>query len=264
MSDSKPIKPAVLASAIRKVQRANKHVIDLEELIADAKKAGAGALFAEDDPERKAVKLSVDYSAVLAVIPDIQLIVGDAIHNLRTALDHLAYAVVLASGETPLSHLYFPIDTELRSLVSQPSFRKIQRVAPQIADLIVNEIKPYGTGNLFVKLNHLDRIDKHRLLLVHTATAQAKVYMSKDDDYVPDEAVGSFILIPANPTRIPKPGSHAATHNQKYRHLAFEIQFDAGLPFENEPVVPSLHQLVKLVASVINTFATCCVRGQPA
>ena len=42
------------------------------------------------------------------------------------------------------------------------------------ADLIVKKIKPYGQGNLFVKLNNLDRANKHRFLLVHNASSSVQ------------------------------------------------------------------------------------------
>ena len=185
------------------------------------------------------------------------MMTGDAIHNMRCALDHLAWGIVSAFKE-PDPYLYFPIDAEKQSFICHRGFREIQSVAPDIADLLLNEVKPFGAGNHFVSLNRLDRADKHRALLAHGASTSGNVYMAKDDNDVPPEAQNSFILV-ANPTRVPKPGTKASLHNDSYRGAVFDISFDAGLPFENEPVIPTLHQLSQLVSGAIEILAAHCM-----
>lgn len=258
MTGSGRISKDAFKSAILKVEWADQHIGNIEELLGTIHDARPNVLSAKDDPQgERGVQLRLDFSPILAHVRVMQMMVGDAVHNLRTALDHLAYNIVSAF-EKPPKYLYFPIDAELNSLIAQPSFRVIQRLAPDIADLIVSEIKPYGAGNPFVKLNQLDRADKHRLLLTHTITGKVHVYMSKNDDEVPDAAANSFILNPAEPTRTPLPGTKAAAHNKNYRGAAFDVCFDKGLPFENEPIVPTMHQLTQLVAGVISTLAAHC------
>lgn len=39
------------------------------------------------------------------------LLVGEVVHQLRSALDHLAYALVLAAGNTPTRSTAFPVRT---------------------------------------------------------------------------------------------------------------------------------------------------------
>lgn len=239
-------------SADLKVKWADQHIRNMEKILRAIHEASARTFFANNDPEPDRVQLSIDFSPILAHEHIMQMMTGDAVHSLRSALDHLAWGIVSAFKE-PDPKLYFPIDVELKSLIGKRSFREIQSVAPDIADLIINEIKPYGGGNAFFKLSRLDRADKHRLLLVHTLSGRCRVYASEDDDYVPEDAADSFILV-ANPTRVPKPGSRAAIYNENYRGAAFDIHFDSGLPFKNEPVIPTLHQLTQLVAGVIQTF----------
>ena len=46
---------------------------------------------------------------VRAPIPvDLSLVIGDAVHNLRSALDHLAWQLVLANGQTPTTQTAYP------------------------------------------------------------------------------------------------------------------------------------------------------------
>lgn len=240
------------ASAARKVEWAKQHIANMEKVMRAAHEADPRTFFAKDHPETEGmVGIGIDFGVFLRYSPILQMMAGDAIHNLRCALDHLAWAIVSAFKE-PDPHLYFPIDVELKSLVGHRSFREIQSVAPDIADLIVSEIKPYGAGNPFVQLNQLDRADKHRLLLVHVVAAQGRVYAAKDDDDVPEAASDCFIIIA--PGRAPKPGSKAALHNENHRSLAFDIRFDPGLPCENESVIPTLHQFAQLATGVIQTL----------
>jgi hypothetical protein len=239
-------------SADLKVKWADQHIRNMEKILRDIHEASARTIFANNNTEPVGVELSIDFAPILAHQHVMHMMTGDAVHNLRSALDHLAWGIVSAFKD-PDPKLYFPIDVELKSLIGKRSFREIQSVAPDVADLIVNEIKPYGAGNPFFKLSRLDRADKHRLLLVRTLSGRFRVYASEDDDYVPEEAADSFILV-ASPTRVPKPGSRAAIHNENYRGAAFDIHFGSGLPFENEPVIPTLHQLTQLVTGVIQTF----------
>jgi hypothetical protein len=248
------LKPETFSGAIQKLRWANKHILEMEHLLRDLREA-SGVVSAESDDSRPdEVAISIDYAPLLRVLPELRMRAGDAIHNLRSALDHLAYGIV-AEFQKPSPYLYFPIDAELNSLKNQASFREIKQVAPDIADLIVNEIKPYGTGNLFVKLNHLDRANKHRFLLVHKASAEVRVYMAVTDDDIPAEAEDTFVLV-ANPTRAPRPGSKAAIQNERYRKSQFDILFDHGLPFENEQVMPALRSLSLLVSDVIRILAS--------
>jgi len=248
------------ASAARKVEWAVQHIANMEKVLSTAHEANRRTFLANDDAQPDRVNMAIDFGDFLRYSLILQMMAGDAIHNLRCALDHLAWAIVSAFKE-PDPHLYFPIDVELKSLVGHRSFREIKAVAPDIADLIVSEIKPYGAGNPFVKLNHLDRADKHRLLLVHVVAAEGKIYMAKDDDDdIAADFADCFILI-ANPTRVPRPGSKAALHNDHYRGLAFDVRFDPGLPCENESVIPALHQFAQLVTGVIKTL-TAHVEGR--
>lgn len=100
------------------------------------------------------------------------LVIGDYLHNLRSALDHLAWQLVIASGNTPTPRTEFPIykdasvyQQRVGRVVIQPGV-----TAPIGAD--VESLQPYHRGDdalnhpLWV-LHDLSNIDKHRTL--HTA-----------------------------------------------------------------------------------------------
>ncbi len=39
----------------------------------------------------------------------LSLVIGDIVHNLRSAFDHLAYQAVIAGGDTPTTNTEFPV-----------------------------------------------------------------------------------------------------------------------------------------------------------
>ncbi|MDX1489064.1 MAG: hypothetical protein R3268_12725, partial [Acidiferrobacterales bacterium] len=228
MSEVTKLPPDAFVSAISKVKWANQHIRNMEAVFQSAIESDEKTVTIEDDPDSPdGVRLTINWAPILHVLPLLRMAAGDAVHNLRSALDHLAYAIVLAVDK-PNDRLYFPMDVDRNSFVNQSSFREIKRVAPDIASFILDEIKPYGAGNPFVMLNQLDRADKHRFLLVHSSSAAVQIFMVENDNKIPDEAADCIILV-ADPTRTPAAGSRAATHNENYRKAVFDIQFDKGL-----------------------------------
>ena len=94
------------------------------------------------------------------------LLIGDVAHNLRSALDHLAYSLVIL--ENPSADPYkisFPIYKDLNELRRRVK-TKLAGAHPE-AIAMVESFKPYGGGNdMFFSLATLDNVDKHRLLTV--------------------------------------------------------------------------------------------------
>lgn len=104
-------------------------------------------------------------------------IVGEIVHDLRSALDHIAWELVLANGETPDDFTSFPIyKTEPeQGFVAATTWDKRpakERHGPLVgvntsALTQIEGCQPYHGGNnaLLGVLNELWNIDKHRHLL---------------------------------------------------------------------------------------------------
>lgn len=157
-----------LYSVERKLEWADKHIVDLGHELAGFRVAKTKAVIRENDPNRPG------YSRWIltdASIPDpITLILGDAIHNLRSALDHFANAIVRDNGKQPSFKTDFPI---WRS----PKFDRkeyeatVETKLGRAAKPVVQEFKglePYegGKNELLWALDKLDVVDKHRFLVV--------------------------------------------------------------------------------------------------
>jgi len=101
--------------------------------------------------------------------------VGDCAHNLRSALDHLAYT--LAGGSTVNdTTVQFPIFTKETDYKSR--LGKLKNIPPG-AVTIMDSLQPYHRGDtadsgLLAMLSTLDNVDKHRRVLLTSSIASLK------------------------------------------------------------------------------------------
>lgn len=125
---------------------------------------------------------------VVARMPDpppiVGLLVGDCIHNLRSALDHIVYSLIstnhLRLGKPPSEKAMFPIcDTRSGYLHQIGKLKRLDGIPDAVATFI-ESLQPYHTREkgldhtlhpLWV-LNKLENIDKHRRLTLASAVAR--------------------------------------------------------------------------------------------
>ena len=110
--------------------------------------------------------------------PEWSLILGDFLTNMRAALDHLAWQLVLLDGGTPNESTQFPIrESELNRNGNRASARLEGITRQDIIDAVV-AVQPYEvarnigsspTNHGLYILKELVNIDKHRTLLVAAA-----------------------------------------------------------------------------------------------
>ena len=154
-----------LAHIRPKVERAKFHISDLQREVRRFLDTNPYKITIKRDPESR--KPIYYVSNVEQAPGSIALIAGDAIQNLMSALDHLAYQLVCVStNDIPPrpNRIYFPFadsPTEYETIKT----RKIEGARQDIFDAI-DLIKPYKGGNdLLWSLCRLNNIEKHRLLL---------------------------------------------------------------------------------------------------
>lgn len=96
------------------------------------------------------------------------VVIGDCVHNLRTALDYLVWQLVKANDGTLTYREEFPVFTNSRDYAQNTS-SKIGGVSDLAAERI-ESLQPYSGRNDWrqdlVTLHDLDRFDKHRALQV--------------------------------------------------------------------------------------------------
>jgi hypothetical protein len=156
-----------LASVLAKTERAKCHIEELKRSIEEFLTSDPYDIEPEDDPQPDQ-RIRCNICRATPIPLKVATIAGDAIQNLRSSLDHLAFQLVSVSspgGKPPDPHkIYFPIaDTS----AEHPSdVRDKMRGAREDILEAVEATQAYRGGNtdLWV-LKRLNNIDKHRLLL---------------------------------------------------------------------------------------------------
>lgn len=145
-----------------KLNRADEHIRDLKTRWDVFRKANPIAVTRQDYGELGYVNVFVDHVPEVPV--EFSLILGDALFNLRSSLDHAVCRIIESSGKTPDTHACFPI-FETPEKFEAGLARCVNGMRQNAVDAI-RRIQPYKAGNkaLWV-LNRLNVIDKHRLLL---------------------------------------------------------------------------------------------------
>jgi hypothetical protein len=157
-----------------KLRRAQDHFDDINSRInavfstqPDGESAPIGS---EVDENRQSITFRLQ--EVKPLDPDLPLVIGDCLHNLRSALDHLVLQLAVLKG-TPLAEA--ADKTSFPVCLSREDFRsKSKNFAALIRSEALTEIKklqPYKASNppetsFLWQLSEMDIIDKHRLLVV--------------------------------------------------------------------------------------------------
>jgi len=153
-----------------KLERAEKHLKLATKLLRRFGR-GKGEIVRKHHPD-------IGWVFVYAKFPDppsyIGLVIGDAIHNMRAALDYSVYALVLSNPNrpegVPNDKTMFPISDTREGFRRQvDKLGRLKGVADEPL-AIIDGIQPYHTresglnhrANILWILNKLENIDKHR------------------------------------------------------------------------------------------------------
>jgi hypothetical protein len=152
-----------------KIERAYKHLDELEAEVVSLGEVTFKTIRMERESEAMKPALKIDPLHVYGF--DIPLASGDVVHNLRCALDHLAFQLVsvgVESGETRTEKwpdIQFPIFNSFASYEAGKR-RRIQGMRREVMETI-DRLKPYKGGNESLwLLRQLDNTDKHSFILL--------------------------------------------------------------------------------------------------
>lgn len=160
-----PTPPTILERLNKKIERAEKHLIDLSEMVQKfitSDEPYEIVSYDDSDILRKVFKVNILKNFPL----DMAVIIGDVLQNLRSTLDHLAFHLVSIGPPAKRATLiYFPI-FESAALYEAGKMRKILGMAlPAIK--AIDAIQPYkgGKGHALWNLQTMNNRDKHSLLV---------------------------------------------------------------------------------------------------
>lgn len=147
-------------SALAKIERAENHIDDLHEAFQAFLKGHPHTINDGVDQSGR-LTLSVSFGGPLPV--EFALIVGDAAHNLKTALDHATWELVGLDGGPQDRWLQFPFGDTQSNYESLCGGLKTPR-ADTNAFFVGLGAYQDGPGKQLYTLNRLDIIDKHKIL----------------------------------------------------------------------------------------------------
>jgi hypothetical protein len=158
-----------------KLARADSHIHDLDEILNPLAERATKSIVREPHGEPGNHWLFYRVTEVPEYDPSWSTIVGDALFNLRSALDHLANRLVELDGGIPCDRTQFPIYPSRtndkgnpRNVTIQPGIgrKDIRDALDQIQPY--QEVEKYGhdlNDDALWLTRELCNIDKHRLLL---------------------------------------------------------------------------------------------------
>lgn len=251
-----------LLGATVKLDRAKKHLNELIAVIQAFHATSPYELFMEEEPSTGDLLYKVKVKRQVPI--ECAVIVGDVIHNLRTALDFVAWQLVLANGGTPTKDTAFPIAKDATTFASM-LVKTLKGASPR-AICFIRQLRPYQGGNeLLWKLHSLDIVDKHHLILTVGAAHQSVTlnFRTKIPGY--EEIIESpeIALRPAD-KMFPLPDNavlfriaRAARERASEVTLAppsftFEVYFGAAEFPSGEPVSATLEKQIKYVRQIID------------
>jgi len=233
-----------------KIERANQHINELASIFGFFLQTDFYRLSIEKDPQGMDV---LSLQPVTALPPQAPLAIGDAVHNLRSALDHAAYEIVASSGATPSRDLAFPIASSREAVVGTLNGGEIEAAGGRgIIDLIVDTVRPYKGGNdALYSLHRLDITDKHHLVIPVAALVGLRGVSAEDSNH---NIFQSMDLSVGEGGRLNAIATSGTLKITDYGHPAFAVMFGKDQPFEGEAVLPTLHQLTQLVAGIVQAI----------
>jgi hypothetical protein len=261
--------PVSLDGVRSKITRAQHHFADIHvriEATLGTKNDGEtipGAYEIDADRQQLVMKLP----KVKPLDPLLPLVVGDCVHNLRSALDHLVFqlAMLNGAGSVAATKTSFPV------CLTRKEFKNSVKgnVRPFISRVALTEIEkcqPYKTTNLpdtdiIWQLSQLDIIDKHRVLIVvlqqfrpigfelTVPTGDKFSHAVTESDWKPSKDGAEIVRFDL---------SHAITRPGKVNvkvQTAATVQFsNTGLVCDGRIVEHVLQQCGTAVESIVNTF----------
>ena len=248
-----------------KIERAKEHFLDLNAEIETFASLNPYGVSVYDDAQTG----ERIWLAKVTAQPPIRwgVIVGEIAHQLRSALDHLAWQLVLDGGgkpETRPGGTEFPIFWKGADKFETSGRRRLKGASERAVGFI-ESLQPYQRRDRFWEhplyiLHELDARDKHRVLNLGVGGFErATVTYTSPTDPVgvrQFEIGGSEPISPlVDGTEIYRhPVEDRASEMRMQGQLIFRLVFEQGGPAEGEQLTETLGELIDFVDRLITLF----------
>jgi hypothetical protein len=239
-----------------KVERADKHIADINSLLEVFIGSDFYDLTIDKDFDTGENILRCNIKTRMEE-EKIALIIGDALHNLRSALDLLYYETVGLCNGTATKWTRFPFADTRDQLVGRslnPALEKKQ-ITRNVYNLILNIVKPYEGGNVALwTLDDLNITDKHQLLIPVFKLMMLRDVRFEDEQHRPLPRLQSeFFMSDPGIALIDGANGLNITVKDKGRAAA-DILLAKDLLLKIQAIVPTLRGITEEVTNTIETF----------
>lgn len=230
-----------------KIRRALEHTNDLRRLTQEFADAHPHTINIHTDPDTGCDCLSIVPAEQL---PDTLLVVlGDAIHNLRSAIDHAWFQSVTSDPK----YRKFPA-RETREGVEAAITGLKENACEEIKRFVLDVVQPYrgGKGENILALHDLDIEDKHSLLIAHRQYSWVRGMVAKDERGE-EFSIPDWLVVPPHTASEPFEG-HQHFHITNQGDARMHVTFGEGMPLQGRSIMQTLADLAELITSLIDCF----------
>jgi hypothetical protein len=235
-----------------KIERADHHIADLEGRVDRLKEKLIVSAHINPDSGLEYIKCDfagVEYRNAFDRLP---VIVGDAVHNLKCALDYVwleTIQQIIPSGDWERTK--FPV-YPTRDLLEH-ALRKLQidTATPRFFDFIVRDIKPYDGGDFAIRPVHIvDTGDKHRLLIpVINYSSIGDIYVEQNG-----EIHKGFTFATTDPPPLYVGPFQRGIHIKDPGSAAFAVMFKEGNTGNETRTVDTLRVYSHFISHIVKLF----------
>lgn len=235
-------------SGLLKLERANQHSADLRT-DCDAFTAKPHNFGFYNEMEQMVVEVRLREP-----IPDtFSVLIGDAVHNLRAALDHATWELVGLDGGQQDRSLTFPVSRVQRDY--EAACGRIETPRGDTKKLLLAfEAYPGGGGEKLFGLNLLDNMDKHQILtpIVGASVVRNAKVVKPDGQIMATLENWTFSMGPDGRARLMKLGPGLAFEFDENTDPAIDIFFGDIEFFKFAPLVSTLTRLGETVSDALS------------
>jgi hypothetical protein len=234
-----------------KIDRANKHISDLDVRIRVLADSDIATVEINLDGGNEVIKH--DFGDITG-IAEIALVAGDAVHNLKCALDYAWVETIRKLVPSAVSKFAkFPVYPTMEDLEAALREKKIDISSPSLFRLMLDEIKPFDEGNFAIwPVHKLDIRDKHRLLIpiIYYSSING---IETENKITGEISRAGFTMATTQqpPLFIPIPPH---LHVKKEGRISTNVMFEYGIPGREYRVLDSLFLHSRYILKVVETL----------
>ncbi len=234
-------------SAELKIEWAKQHIHNLHTAFEGFQREGNHRFFLEPNAETGQTDLIL-HADPLPVI--ILLLLGDAVHNLSSALDH-AWNVLARASRDSRDKLTFPVNESWDHLVATLEKTPIKSSFPEVGRVILDEIAPAKDrkGHNLWAIRQLDNLDKHNLIIPAVQVTGVRDFLAQDDQG--SLFAGGSVEVHGNGAHMTVASFQGKAELYGNTKPSIDIAFSKDQFIIDQPILPALRQTVQAVSEAV-------------